>query len=70
MTISLIKINKLYTGIIFLIINKTVTTTINNLSTIGSINFPKLVIKLNYLAIKPSKISVIPDSVKSIKAST
>ena len=35
------------------------------LSANGSINFPKSVIKLNFLAIKPSNTSVIPESVKN-----
>ena len=36
------------------------------LSANGSISFPKSVIKLNFLAIKPSSISVIPESVKKL----
>jgi len=40
-----------------------------NLSARGSISLPKFDTKLNFLAIKPSKISVIPDIVKNIKAS-
>ena len=33
----------------------------------GSINLPKLVIRLNFLAIAPSKISVIPENLKQEK---
>jgi len=40
------------------------------LSARGSISLPKFVIKLNFLAIKPSSTSVIPEAVKNIKAST
>ena len=36
----------------------------------GSINFPKSLIKSNFLAIVPSKISVIPEIEKTIIAST
>ena len=39
-----------------------------NLSASGSISFPKLEIRLNFLAINPSAISVIPDIVKNTKA--
>ena len=40
------------------------------LSANGSINFPKLVIKLNFLAINPSSTSVAPDIVKNTNAAT
>ena len=36
------------------------------LSASGSTNFPKLVIKLNFLAIHPSSISVKPEIVNTI----
>lgn len=39
-----------------------------SLSANGSISFPKLDIKLNFLAINPSAISVKPDNVKNMKA--
>ena len=38
------------------------------LSANGSISLPKSVIKLNFLAIKPSNTSVKPDIVRSMKA--
>ena len=39
-----------------------------HLSAKGSISFPKLVIKLNFLAIKPSNISVKPETVNITNA--
>jgi hypothetical protein len=61
-------ITNIHKGIIFL---ETSIHNIDNcviLSANGSISFPKLVIKLNFLAIVPSNISVIPDKVRNIIA--
>ena len=55
-------------GIICLIVKIDSIESCVNLSAKGSINFPKSVMKLNFLAIVPSKMSVIPEIENTIIA--
>ena len=59
---------KIHIGIIFVKTKDVSVEICVNLSANGSINFPKLDIKLYFLAIKPSAISVIPEIVKNTNA--
>ena len=60
--------NKIQIGIISVSTSDAKVAICVNLSANGSMSFPKLDIKLNFLAINPSAISVIADNVKNTKA--